>query len=95
MFSVPSGGAATEIIEAKAGKAASMVEEAPNRVYIEDAAIVAIEKCAEDVGVGSNVAIDAIAIEGAGATTVEAPASWRVLVIKEVEEEIRMSGGYM
>lgn len=59
---------------AKAGNAASMVEELPNRVYIEDAATVAIEKRAEDVGVGSNVAIDAIAIEEAGAITVEAPA---------------------
>ena len=80
---------------AKAGSAASMVEEVPTRVYIEDAAIVAIEKRAEDVCVGSNVAIDVIAIEEAGAIIVEAPASWRVLVKEEVEEDICMSGGYM
>jgi hypothetical protein len=80
---------------ANAGKAASMVEEVTARVYIEDAAIVAIEKRPEDVGVGSNAAIDAIAIEEAGAITVEAPASWRVLVKEEVEEETCMSGGYM
>jgi hypothetical protein len=95
VFSVPSGGAAAENIVAEAGKAASDVEAESTRVYIEDTAIVAIEKKADDVGVGSNVAIDAIAIEEVGAMTVGTAASSRVLVKKEVKEDISMSGGYM
>lgn len=81
---------------AEAGHAALVVETELIKVYIEDAAIVVIDKGAEDEAVGSNVAIDAIVSEAAGAIAVfETPASSRNLFKKEVMEDISMSGGYI
>lgn len=92
---MPSGGAAADNIVDEAGNAAAVFEADAAKVYVEDAAMVAIEKRADHVGVGSNVAIDAIAIEEVGARTVETAASSRVWVKKEVKEDISISGGYM
>ena len=84
MFSVPSGGEA-EIIVAEAGEGRLMLDEELKRVGMEDMAMVAIERRAEEVSVG------VIAIEEAVVTRADAPAFWG-----DVDKEGRfMSGGYI